>query len=458
MAVSPSWRGINKLKLFINNNIEWSDPDPVKRRSNVAQKTSHHTGGKQSLYQVALEQLDHVARFIDLDEGVHEILKYPKRELTVNFPVRMDDGSYRVFSGYRVQHNLARGPAKGGIRYHPSVSLDEVRALAMLMTWKCAVVNLPYGGAKGGVSCDPKELSPHELERLTRRYTTEISIIIGPNCDIPAPDVYTNPQVMSWIMDTYSMHVGHSVPAVVTGKPVSIGGSKGRLEATGRGCMVVTLEALKHLGIVPDEATVAIQGCGNVGVAIARLLHEAGCKVIAISDSQGGIYNPKGLDVPVVLKHKSEMGGIVDMKDVDVISNAELLELNCTVLVPAAMENQITEQNAPRIKARIITEGANGPTTNAADRILYDQGVFLVPDILANAGGVTVSYFEWVQDLQAFFWKENEVNDRLKEIMVSTFEGVLTTAQKHNTDMRTAAYIQAISRVASATLQRGIYP
>jgi len=424
----------------------------------VAQKTSHQIGSKQSLYQVALEQLDHVARFIDLDEGVHEILKYPKRELTVNFPVRLDDGSYRVFSGYRVQHNLARGPAKGGIRYHPSVSLDEVRALAMLMTWKCAVVNLPYGGAKGGVSCDPKALSPHELERLTRRYTTEISIIIGPNCDIPAPDVYTNPQVMSWIMDTYSMHVGHSVPAVVTGKPVSIGGSKGRLEATGRGCMVVTLEALKHLGIVPDEATVAIQGCGNVGVAIARLLHEAGCKVIAISDSQGGILNPKGLDVPEVLKHKSEMGRIVDMKDVDVISNAELLELNCTVLVPAAMENQITEQNAPRIKARIITEGANGPTTNAADRILHDQGVFLVPDILANAGGVTVSYFEWVQDLQAFFWKENEVNDRLKEIMVSTFEEVLTTAQKHNTDMRTAAYIRAISRVASATLQRGIYP
>ena len=424
----------------------------------MTQKTSHQTGSKQSIYQVALEQLDHVARFINLDEGVHEILKYPKRELTVNFPVRMDDGSYRVFSGYRVQHNLARGPAKGGIRYHPSVSLDEVRALAMLMTWKCAVVNLPYGGAKGGVSCNPKELSPHELERLTRRYTTEISIIIGPNCDIPAPDVYTNPQVMSWIMDTYSMHVGHSVPAVVTGKPVSIGGSKGRLEATGRGCTVVTLEALKHLGIVSDEATVAIQGCGNVGVAIARLLHEAGCKVIAISDSQGGIYNPKGLDVPAVLKHKSETGGIVDMNDVDVISNAELLELNCTALVPAAMENQITEQNAPRIKARIITEGANGPTTNAADRILYDRGVFLVPDILANAGGVTVSYFEWVQDLQAFFWKENEVNDRLKEIMVSTFEEVLTTAQKHNTDMRTAAYIQAISRVASATLQRGIYP
>ncbi|MBC8231119.1 Glu/Leu/Phe/Val dehydrogenase [bacterium] len=435
----------------------------------MAQEISHQTDGKQSLYQVALEQLDYVAKLIDLDASVHEILKYPKRELTVNFPVRLDDGSYSMFTGYRVQHNLARGPAKGGIRYHPSVTLDEIRALAMLMTWKCAVMNIPYGGAKGGVICNPKRLSSAELERMTRRYTTEIMIIIGPNYDIPAPDVYTNPQVMSWIMDTYSMHVGHSVPAVVTGKPVCIGGSEGRLEATGRGCMFVTLEALKHLGIGLDETTVAVQGCGNVGSVAARLLQEAGCKVIAISDSQGGIYNPNGLDIPEVLKHKSETGGIVDMfasltdakglrKNVDVVSNEELLELDCTVLLPAALENQITGENATRIKARIVAEGANGPTTTAADRILYDRGIFLIPDILANAGGVTVSYFEWVQDLQAFFWKENEVNNRLREIMVSSFEEVLTTAQKYNTDMRTAAYVLAVERVALAGLQRGIYP
>ncbi|HIE26714.1 TPA: Glu/Leu/Phe/Val dehydrogenase [Candidatus Poribacteria bacterium] len=424
----------------------------------MAQEMSHKTDGKQNLYQVALKQLDYVAKLIDLDPGIHEILKYPKRELTVNFPVRMDDGSYKVFTGYRVQHNLARGPAKGGIRYHPAVTLDEVRALAMFMTWKCAVMNLPYGGAKGGVICNPKILSSAELERLTRRYTTEISIIIGPNYDIPAPDLYTNPQVMSWIMDTYSMHVGHSVPAVVTGKPMCIGGSKGRLEATGRGCMIVTLEALKHLGVRLDETTVAVQGSGNVGGAAARLLSEVGCKVIAISDSQGGIYHPKGLDIPAVLKHKSETGGIVDMKNVDVISNEELLELDCTVLLPAALESQITEENAPRIKARVVTEGANGPTNPAADRILEDRKIFLVPDILANAGGVTVSYFEWVQDLQAFFWQENEVNERLTQIMTSSFAEVLATAQKYNTDMRTAAYVLAVDRVASAGLQRGIYP
>jgi len=416
------------------------------------------TDDKQNLYHVALQQLDYVANLIDLDEDVHEILKYPKRELTVNFPVRMDDGSHKVFTGYRVHHNLAKGPAKGGIRYHPNVTLDEVRALAMLMTWKCAVMNLPYGGAKGGVICHPKELSLNELENLTRRYTIEISIIIGPNYDIPAPDVYTNPQVMSWIMDTYSMHVGHSVPAVVTGKPLCIGGSKGRLEATGRGCMVVTLEALKYLGVSLEEASVVVQGCGNVGSIAAKLLHEMGCKVIAISDSQGGIYNPKGLDISAVLKHKEDTGTLSDIPNVDIISNAELLELDCTVLLPAALENQITEKNASRIKARIVTEGANGPTTTEADRILYDQGIFLIPDILANAGGVTVSYFEWVQDLQAFFWKENEVNERLREIMVSGFEEVLTSAQEYNTNMRTAAYILAVERVASAGLQRGIYP
>ncbi len=416
------------------------------------------TSSEQNLYQIALEQLDRVAEIINLDPGIHEILKYPKRELTVNFPVHMDDGSYKVFTGYRIQHNLSRGPAKGGIRYHPNVTLDDIRALAMLMTWKCAVVNLPFGGAKGGVICNPKKMSIRELEHLTRRYTTEISIIIGPNYDIPAPDVYTDAQVMSWMMDTYSMHIGYSIPAVVTGKPVCIGGSEGRAEATGRGCMFVILEALKHLGIGLDEITVAIQGFGKVGGVAAQLLHEEGCRVVAISDSQGGIYNPKGLDIPAILEHKKKTGNVTDFPDVDVISNAELLEINCTVLLPAALENQITVENADKIKAKIIAEGANGPTTPAADRILCDRGIFLIPDILANAGGVTVSYFEWVQDLQFFFWKENEVNEKLRDIMVGSFEQVLATAQEYQTDMRTAASVLAVDRVASAGLQRGIYP
>jgi glutamate dehydrogenase (NAD(P)+) len=410
-------------------------------------------------YKMALQQLDRVAEIIHLDTGIHEMLKQPKRELTVNFPVRMDDDSIKVFTGYRVQHNLARGPAKGGIRYSPDTSLDEVKALAMWMTWKCALARLPYGGAKGGVVCNPKLLSRHELENLTRRYTTEISIMIGPNSDIPAPDAYTDPQIMAWMMDTYSMHIGHSIPGVVTGKPISIGGSEGRLEATGRGCAIVISEAMKRLSTgSPDHVTAAVQGSGNVGGVTAKLLHEMGCKVIAISDSKGGIYNPHGLDIPAVLEHKRRNGAVAAFPGSDSITNAELLELDCTILVPAALQAQITADNADRIKAKIIAEGANGPTTSTADRILFDKGIFVIPDILANSGGVIVSYFEWVQDLQSFFWSEAEVNKQLKSIMIRSLEEVFSTAQRYETDMRTAAYILAVSRVAEATLVRGIYP
>lgn len=410
-------------------------------------------------YQLALQQLDCVAKLINLDASVHETLKKPKRELTVNFPVHMDDGSFKVFTGYRVQHNVARGPAKGGIRYSPDTSLDEVRALAMWMTWKCSLARLPYGGAKGGVICNPKILSRHELEHLTRRYATEISIIIGPGCDIPAPDVYTDPQIMAWIMDTYSMHMGYSVPGVVTGKPISIGGSEGRLEATGRGCAIVIGEALERLDLGHlDHITAVIQGSGNVGGVTAKLLNEMGIRVLAISDSRSGIYNPNGLDVPSVLEYKGKEGVLDGFQEADSVTNEELLELECTVLVPAALQTQITEQNADKVKARIIAEGANGPTTSTADRILSDKGIFVIPDILANSGGVIVSYFEWVQDLQSFFWSEAEVNDRLKNMMTRSFEEVYSTAQSHKTDMRTAAYILAVNRVAEATIVRGIYP
>jgi len=410
-------------------------------------------------YQTALQQLDHVAEILNLKSGIHEMLKLPKRELTVNFPVYMDDDSIKMFTGYRVQHNLSRGPAKGGIRYSLDTSLDEVRALAMWMTWKCALARLPYGGAKGGVICDPKILSRRELENLTRRYTTEISIIIGPDCDIPAPDVHTDPQIMAWMMDTYSMHIGHSVPGVVTGKPISIGGSEGRLEATGRGCAIAIGEAMEHLNIgVPDDITVAIQGSGNVGGVLATLLHETGYKVTAISDSKGGIYNPHGLDIPAVLEHKRESGMIAEFPGGESITNAELLELDCTVLAPAALQAQITTDNASRIKAKVIAEAANGPLTSAADRILSDKGVFIIPDILANSGGVIASYFEWVQDLQSFFWSEAEVNQRLEKMIVRNFEEVFSTARDHKSDMRTAAYILAVDRVAEATLVRGVYP
>ncbi|MHB1415425.1 MAG: Glu/Leu/Phe/Val family dehydrogenase [Chloroflexota bacterium] len=409
-------------------------------------------------FQIALQQFDQVADRLNLDPGVREILRHPKRELTVNFPVRMDDGTVRVFTGYRIQHNVNRGPAKGGIRYHPDVDIDEVRALAMWMTWKCAVVNIPYGGAKGGVICNPKEMSRAEVERLTRRYATEISLLIGPESDIPAPDVNTNAQTMAWIMDTYSMHKGYSVPAVVTGKPLAIGGSEGRPEATGRGCMYTIMEALKHLGVDVNETTTAVQGFGNVGATSALLMHEQGSRIVALSDSRGAIYNPRGLDPNRVRLFKEETGSLVGYPEADSMSNEELLEVKCDILVPAALEGQITGRNADAVRAKIVAEGANGPTTPEADRILYQHGVFLIPDVLANAGGVTVSYFEWVQDLQNLFWEIDEINHKLKKIMVRSFAEVLHTAQEQDVDMRTAAYLLAVQRVAQATNTRGLYP
>ncbi|MCL4464682.1 MAG: Glu/Leu/Phe/Val dehydrogenase [Chloroflexi bacterium] len=409
-------------------------------------------------YLIAQQQVDIVAEKLKLDAGIREILRKPKRELAVNFPVRMDDGSVRCYTGYRVQHNLSRGPAKGGIRYHPDVTIDEVRALSMWMTWKCAVVNIPYGGAKGGVICDPKKMTLPELERLTRRYTTEISIIIGPERDIPAPDVNTNARTMAWIMDTYSMHKGYSVPAVVTGKPIAIGGSEGRAEATGRGCMYTVLEALKHLKMEPTRTATAVQGFGNVGATTALLLHEQGSRIIGLSDSRGGIYNPKGLDPHKALRYKQETGALADFPDSDPISNAELLALPCDILVPAALENQITVRNADKVRAKIVAEGANGPTTPEADEILYQKGIFLIPDVLANAGGVTVSYFEWVQDLQNLFWDVDEINRRLERIMVRSFQEVLNNSQCVEVNMRTAAYCLAVRRVAEATTTRGLYP
>jgi glutamate dehydrogenase (NAD(P)+) len=413
---------------------------------------------KESPYEMALRQFDNAIKHLELKRGIVEYLRYPKRELTVNFPVRMDDGSVKIFTGYRVHHNTVLGPTKGGIRYHPDVTLDEVRALAMWMTWKCAVVGLPYGGAKGGVVCNPKELSLQELENLTRRYAAEISMLMGPESDIPAPDVGTNPQVMAWIMDTYSMHKGYSVPAVVTGKPISIGGSLGRLEATGRGVMITACEACKHLGIPIEGATVVVQGYGNVGAASAYLLRDQGCKVIAVSDSKGGIYNPRGFDPRDVLSYKRETGSVVGYPDTETITNEELLELPCDILVPSALENQITADNADRIQAKVVAEGANGPTTPDADVILHDKGILIVPDILANAGGVTVSYFEWVQGLQSFFWSEEEINQKLERIMSRSFKEVLEASRLKGIDMRTAAMVRAILVVAEALIVRGIYP
>lgn len=413
---------------------------------------------ESSAYAIAIRQLESAAHYLNLDRSLLEVLKHPRRELIVNFPVKMDDGSIRVFTGYRVHHNPARGPAKGGIRYHPEVTLDETRALAMWMTWKCAVVNIPYSGAKGGVVCDPKRLSIHELENLTRRYITEISMMIGPESDIPAPDVGTNPQVMAWIMDTYSMHKGYTVPAVVTGKPIAIGGSEGRLEATGRGVMVMAHEALTQIGSQLEGASVAIQGFGNVGSATAKLMHQAGAKVVAISDVRGGIYNPNGLNIPALLHCAGRDGCIQAYRDAELISNEELLELPCDVLVPAALHGVITGHNAERIKARVIVEAANGPVTPDADEILDERGVLVVPDILANAGGVVVSYFEWVQDLQAFFWEEEEVNRKLEKAMRRSYQHVTQTAEQNKVNMRMGAYIIGVKRVAEATTIRGIYP
>ncbi len=406
----------------------------------------------------AVAQFDAAAERLNLSQELRAILRAPKRELTVNFPVRMDDGRVEMFTGYRVQHNINRGPAKGGIRFDANVSIDEVRALAMWMTWKCAVVNIPFGGAKGGVIVDPRKLSRTELERLTRRYATEIAGVIGPESDIPAPDVNTNPQVMAWIMDTYSMHKGYSVPAVVTGKPLSVGGSEGRMEATGRGVSVVTREACKALGIELKGARVVVQGFGNVGSITARLLHEAGCKIVSLSDIYGAIYNPDGIDVSLALRYVQEHGTLKDLPGAQQMDSKAALEVPCDILIPAALEGQITYQNAPRIQARLVVEAANGPTTTDADAILRERGIDVVPDILANAGGVTVSYFEWVQDLQHFFWAEDEINQRLEHIMTRSFAAVQAKKEEQNCDYRLAAYLLAVARVAEATQVRGIYP
>jgi glutamate dehydrogenase (NAD(P)+) len=409
-------------------------------------------------YDVAIAQFDEAAELLGLSQAMRAILRKPKRELTVNFPVRMDNGDVEMFTGYRVQHNINRGPAKGGIRFSPEVSLDEVRALSMWMTWKCAVVGIPFGGAKGGVICDPHKLSRAELERLSRRYATEISILIGPDSDIPAPDMNTNPQIMAWMMDTFSMHQGYSIPAVITGKPLAIGGSEGRLEATARGVQVVARDAMIDLGMVPEECRVVVQGFGNVGSITARLLFEMGCKVVGLSDINGGVYNPNGIDVHQALHFSREHGSLTGLPGTEAVSNAELLTLNCDVLVPAALENQLTGRNASQVKARLIIEAANGPTTPEADRIFHDRGIIVVPDILANAGGVTVSYFEWVQDLQRFFWAENEINDRLEQIMVRSYRAVREKALQQETNLRMGAYLLAVARVAEATEIRGVYP
>jgi glutamate dehydrogenase (NAD(P)+) len=412
----------------------------------------------QSAFAIAQKRFDAAADVMGLSDDLRCLLREVKRELTVHFPVRLDDGSVQVFTGYRVQHNISRGPAKGGLRYQPGLDLDVVKALAMLMTWKCSVVGLPYGGSKGGVACDPARLSLNELEHLTRRYATEIAILLGPERDVPAPDLGTSPAVMAWIMDTLSMHAGHSVPASVTGKPIDIGGSEGRVDAPGRGATYLTLEAIKYLHVEEEAPTVAIQGFGQVGSSAARLLQEAGLNVVAVSDSKGGVHNPKGLDLQALEEHRRVRGQLSGFKKGEEISNQELLELPVTVLVPAAVEDQITGANAGRIKARLITEGANAAISPEADAILHDQGIFVVPDILANAGGVIVSYFEWVQDLQAFFWEEEEINTKLHHVITRAFYEVLHTSVNKRVDMRIAAYVMAVQRVANAVVVRGIYP
>lgn len=408
-------------------------------------------------FEAMSERFDRAAKLLGLDEDLYAVMRVPSREIKVYIPVKMDTGHIKVFEGYRVQHNFARGPAKGGIRYAPDVSLDEVKALSAWMTWKCAVVNVPFGGGKGGIICDPHQMSIGELERLTRRYTSELIDFIGPDKDVPAPDMNTNEQTMAWIMDTYSMHMRHTVNAVVTGKPVALGGSLGRREATGRGVMICVNEAIKRLGQTPEKTTVVVQGSGNVGGIGAELMHAAGYKVVAISDIGSAIYNPNGLNIPHVLEYLAQNRSLEGYPDVEHMDNKSLLEIECDVLAPCATENQITSENAERIRCKILAEGANGPTTPKADKILHDKGIFVIPDILANAGGVTVSYFEWVQDRMGYFWSEAEVNQRLEEKMVASFNELVHYAEKHNVDSRTAAYMMAIDRVAYDTRMRGIY-
>ena len=409
-------------------------------------------------FTIAQQQLDAVAEHLELDDGMRRILRSPNRELTVTFPVIMDDGRTEVFTGHRVQHNVARGPAKGGIRYSPLVTLSEVRALSMWMTWKCAVVNLPFGGAKGGVCCNTKEMSLREIEGLTRRFTTEIAFLIGPASDIPAPDMYTDARVMAWMMDTYSMHKGYSVPGVVTGKPISVGGSQGRSEATGRGCVYAIINVAKQMGLDLDGATVAVQGFGNAGSVVVRLLAQLGCRVVAVSDSKGGIYLGGGLDAEALQACRRETGSVSNFSLGDRLSNEELLTLPCDILVPAALENQLTERIAPQVQSKLIAEAANGPTTPQADAIFRDRGITVIPDILANAGGVTVSYFEWVQNLQELHWKEEQVNQQLKDVMDASCGQVMAIAERERTNLRSAAYIVAVDRVVNAIQDRGIYP
>ena len=409
-------------------------------------------------WDMARQQFAQVADLLELERGLRDILCHSKRELTVSIPVRMDDGRMEVFTGYRVQHNMNLGPTKGGLRYSPRLTLDEVRALAMWMTWKCALMSLPYGGAKGGVIVDTRQLSLRELEGLTRRFASELSIIIGPESDIPAPDMYTDAQVMAWFMDTYSMHVGRTVHSVVTGKPVVIGGSYGRQEATGRGCTIIAGEALRRAGRGLKASRVAVQGFGNVGSVAAMLLDREGAHVVAVSDSRGGIHQPQGLDIPAVMRHKLDTGQVAGFPGAEPISNADLLTLDCDLLLPCANENQLTAANADQVQAKVIVEGANGPTTPAADEILGDRGVLVIPDILANAGGVTVSYFEWVQGLQSFFWSESEVNTRLRELLLKAYNKMAGAVERYKVSPRMGAYLVAVDRVAEAARVRGIYP
>jgi len=413
--------------------------------------------GHGPIFGAMLQEFDGAAHILNLEPGIWKILTNPKRQIVVACPVQMDNGEIEVFTGYRVQYNITLGPAKGGIRYHPGVTLDEVTALAAWMTWKCAVAHIPFGGGKGGVICDPTKMSKRELEALTRRYVAEIIDAIGPEKDVPAPDVNTNEQVMAWVMDTYSMHVGHTTTSVVTGKPVELGGSLGRREATGRGVMIVTRESAKHVGLNIKGATVAVQGFGNVGSISAELLAEIGAKIVAVTDWKGGVYNAKGLDIPKLIAYVQQHKTVAGFPGAEPLNPADLFKLEVDVLIPAALENQITVENAPVIKAKIVVEGANGPTTPDANRFLYERGIFIVPDILANSSGVTTSYFEWVQDRYGYFWTEKEVNERLEAKMCEAFNAVLQTSLKYKVDMRTAAYIVAISRVATVTRMRGMY-
>jgi glutamate dehydrogenase (NAD(P)+) len=433
-------------------------PDSEKEFNTMINKKILIPPKGESVYAMAVQQLNIAADRLGLDDSTRGYLSSCKRVTEVQFPVKMDNDKVKMFTGYRVQHNVLRGPAKGGVRFHPDVTVDEVKALAMWMTWKCATVGIPYGGGKGGVICDPQTMSAGELERMTRRYTVSISNIIGPEYDIPAPDVNTNAQTMAWMMDTYSNIQGYSIPAVVTGKPLSIGGSLGRREATGRGVLFTIREAANTLNWNLKGKTVIVQGCGNVGGTAAALLEQDGCKVIGLGDWKGGVYDPKGIDVGKALKCVQENGTVTELTSCEKITNSELLELSCDILVPAAIEKQITEANAGKIKAKMIAEGANGPTTPEADSILFDRGITVLPDILTNAGGVTVSYFEWVQDLQAHFWTEDEINAKLEQIMKRSFGEVYAMRQKHNVNMRLAAYMLAVSRVAEALWIRGIFP